>query len=157
MCSMRLEYAKSFTRVAVCYSSHSHIMTNLRLCNYPFYMYLVITGLLEEADGVAKGDLPSHFEKISAECRLLQKFVSDSTVFLTSYDLRNSQRVSIIISLYIHVHIPITTGMCNYGSEFSLTYLVIRLVLVILLPRLHRRSTPLDPTSGPHAHTSPPP
>lgn len=51
-----------------------------------------ITSLLSEADSVAKAELPVHFEKISSECQNIQKLVSDSTVFLTSWDLKTSQK-----------------------------------------------------------------
>ena len=52
-----------------------------------------IVDLLDSAGGLPKDELTAHFDRISAELQTLQKFVSDSTLFLTSYDLRSSQQV----------------------------------------------------------------
>lgn len=58
--------------------------------------FLVIRSLLDDANTLPKGDLPSHFEKISSEAQLLQKYISDSTVFITAYDLKTAQQVLIL-------------------------------------------------------------
>ena len=54
-----------------------------------------IVELLESADTLPKGQLTVHFDHVSEELQNLKKFVSDSTVFLTSFDLKSSQRVSL--------------------------------------------------------------
>ena len=50
--------------------------------------------LLESASALPKDQLTAHFNDVSEELQCLKKFVSDSTVFLTSFDLKSSQRVS---------------------------------------------------------------
>ena len=57
-------------------------------------MSVAIVDLLDQAADLDKKDLPPHFEKLSTELRSLQKYVSDSTVFLTSYDFKIAQKVS---------------------------------------------------------------
>lgn len=57
-----------------------------------------IVDLLDSAGGLPKDELTAHFDRISAELQILKKFVSDSTLFLTSYDLRNSQQVLLLKS-----------------------------------------------------------
>lgn len=52
-----------------------------------------IVGLFDSASDLSKDQLTAHFNQISGELQTLQKFVSDSTLFLTSFDLRNSQQV----------------------------------------------------------------
>ena len=52
-----------------------------------------IVGLLESASDIPKDKLIAHFDHVSSELQTLQKFVSDSTLFLASYDLRSSQLV----------------------------------------------------------------
>ena len=51
-----------------------------------------IEALLQAAATLPKNELPDHFECISKEMQALQKFVSDSATFLSSYDLRSSQQ-----------------------------------------------------------------
>ena len=52
-----------------------------------------IVDLLESASGLPKGELAARFDDISAELQALKKFVSDSTLFLTAFDLKISQEV----------------------------------------------------------------
>ena len=58
-----------------------------------------IEALLQAAATLPKNELPDHFECISKEMQALQKFVSDSATFLSSYDLRSSQQVILFLSL----------------------------------------------------------
>lgn len=53
-----------------------------------------IVELLESAGTLPKDQLTAHFDHVSEELQSLKKFVSDSTVFLTSFDLKSSQQVS---------------------------------------------------------------
>lgn len=53
----------------------------------------VIIELLESAGALPKEQLTAHFDRVSEELQSLKKFVSDSTVFLTSFDLKSSQQV----------------------------------------------------------------
>ena len=57
-----------------------------------------IVSLLDSAARVPKDQLIAHFDHVSSELQALQKFVSNSTLFLASYDLRGSQLVSPAIS-----------------------------------------------------------
>ena len=52
-----------------------------------------IVELLESAGSLPKDQLTAHFDHVSEELQSLKKFVSDSSVFLTSFDLKSSQRV----------------------------------------------------------------
>lgn len=52
-----------------------------------------IEAMLLEADSLLRDQLPSHFERLFTEYHALQKFTSDSALFLTSYDLRSSQQL----------------------------------------------------------------
>lgn len=52
-----------------------------------------IVDLLKVASTLPKDQLMPHFDNISTEVQALQKFVSDSTSFLTAYDLQSSQQV----------------------------------------------------------------
>ena len=52
-----------------------------------------IVDLLESASALRKEQLTAHFDRVSEELQSLKKFVSDSTVFLTSFDLKSSQQV----------------------------------------------------------------
>ena len=55
------------------------------------------TDLLLAVEDAAQCDLKKNFENIASEVHSLQKFVSDSTLFLTPYDIRNSQQVCLVI------------------------------------------------------------
>ena len=52
-----------------------------------------IEELLCGAEDVPQEQLPTHFDSLSTQCHALQKFLSDSTLYLTSYELRTSQQV----------------------------------------------------------------
>ena len=58
-------------------------------------MIAAIEELLSGAEDVPQEQLPAHFDSLSTQCHALQKFLSDSTLFLTSYELRTSQQVEI--------------------------------------------------------------
>ena len=75
-----------------------------------------IVELLESAGTLPKGQLTVHFDHVSEELQNLKKFVSDSTVFLTSFDLKSSQRVS-QYSLMINQSV---CGMHNYSLGLQL-------------------------------------
>lgn len=73
----------------------------------PIYL-VVISSLLEEAEGLPKSEIQSHFAKISSECQSIQKLVSDSTLFLSKFDLRTAQdvrpcvhKVSLLVAAYV--------------------------------------------------------
>ena len=75
-----------------------------------------IVELLESAGTLPKDKLTAHFDHVSEELQSLKKFVSDSTVFLTSFDLKSSQQVSRLDNKLI------TQCMCgiqNYTVVFS--------------------------------------
>ena len=50
---------------------------------------------------MAQCELKKHFDTIASEVQSLQKFVSDSTLFLTAYDIRNSQQVWLLTHFYL--------------------------------------------------------
>ena len=52
-----------------------------------------IEALLSSTADQPQDGLSALFDKMASECQALQKFVSDSSLFLASYDLRNSQQV----------------------------------------------------------------
>ena len=52
-----------------------------------------IEALLSSTAEQPQDGLSALFDKMASECQALQKFVSDSSLFLASYDLRNSQQV----------------------------------------------------------------
>ena len=52
-----------------------------------------IEALLSSVSEQPQDGLSAHFDKMAAECQALLKFVSDSSLFLASYDLRSSQKV----------------------------------------------------------------
>ena len=52
-----------------------------------------IVDLIDSAGTLPKDEMAAHFDSISAELQALKKFVSDSTLFLTAFDLKNSQQV----------------------------------------------------------------
>ena len=59
------------------------------------------------AEDVAQCELKKHFDTIASEVQSLQKFVSDSTLFLTAYDIRNSQQVWLLTHFYLPCMFPI--------------------------------------------------
>lgn len=69
---------------SLCSKHHS-----FQLCFY----CSAIEELLCAAEDVPQEQLPTHFDSISTQCHALQKFLSDSTLYLTSYELRTSQQV----------------------------------------------------------------
>ena len=76
-----------------------------------------IEKLLSAAWDVPKEQLPAHFDSLSVQCQALQKFVSDSTVFITSYELRSSQEVDRLLDC-----VELGTSLANFNvscvSEF---------------------------------------
>lgn len=74
----------------MCYCTYLlHVTHAWNVC--PF---AAIMCLLSEAEELSKTELPLHFDKISSECQNLQKFVSDSVLFITGYDKKIAQKVS---------------------------------------------------------------
>ena len=67
-----------------------------------------IEELLSVAGGVGKDGLGKHFDSISSSCQELQKLISDSTVFLTPYDIRTSQQVCVCVCVCVCMY-----GMCG--------------------------------------------
>ena len=56
-----------------------------------------IMKLFNNLDSVAKPDLPQQFDNLSQKTQLLQKYVSDSSMFLPSYDVRRAQEILNVI------------------------------------------------------------
>lgn len=48
---------------------------------------------LDRSSSVAPDDLPVHFDGLSAQCIALQKYLTDSALFLPSFDIRQSQDI----------------------------------------------------------------
>lgn len=56
-------------------------------------MSLEIESQLSNASNVKQDELQLFFDEVNTAIQQLQKLVTDSTLFLTSYDLRTSQHV----------------------------------------------------------------
>ena len=54
---------------------------------------LAISCSLELAESLAKDELPAHFENVFSQCSDIQKLISDSSLFLSSYNVRIAQKV----------------------------------------------------------------
>lgn len=75
-----------------------------------FFLQTVNSGVTEIRDGIAaagdrpKDDIASYFDELSLKLGALQKFVSDSTMFLSAFDLGQSQNLLKDIQAEIATH-----------------------------------------------------
>lgn len=64
---------------------------------YDYYVSAAIAGSLKLADSLDKEALPVHFEELFSRCSDIQKLISDSSLFLSAYDIRIAQQVGTIL------------------------------------------------------------
>lgn len=59
-------------------------------------LHTVIVESLNKASSVDKTDLPTYFDDIFAKFADVQKLISNSSIFLSSYDIKAAQKVCLL-------------------------------------------------------------